>query len=92
MKQRFILYRRGEPFYCEDTTTGKQQRLRSKDANDLSPDPAGQESGQRRQISNQGKPKDEDALHWDDGARNLKNGYAEAIGGKEDVNAGGGGQ
>ncbi len=31
MKQRFILYRRGEMFYCEDTVTRKQQSLRTKD-------------------------------------------------------------
>jgi hypothetical protein len=31
MKQRFILYRRGEMFYCEDTTAGKQGSLRTKD-------------------------------------------------------------
>jgi|SRR5882724_1212369 len=34
MKQRFILYRRGETFYCEDTVTRKQQSLRTKDANE----------------------------------------------------------
>lgn len=31
MKQRFTLFRRGEVFYCEDTTTGKQSSLRTKD-------------------------------------------------------------
>lgn len=31
MKQQFILYQRGEVFYCEDTTTGKQASLRTKD-------------------------------------------------------------
>lgn len=31
MKTRFILFRRGETFYCEDTTTGKQTSLRTKD-------------------------------------------------------------
>ncbi len=31
MKSRFILFRRGETFYCEDTTTGKQTSLRTKD-------------------------------------------------------------
>ena len=31
MKQQFIQYRRGEVFYCEDTTTGKQASLRTKD-------------------------------------------------------------
>jgi hypothetical protein len=31
MKQRFFLYRRGEIFYCEDSTTGKQSTLRTKD-------------------------------------------------------------
>ncbi len=31
MKQRFFLYRRGEMFYCEDTITGKQSTLRTKD-------------------------------------------------------------
>ena len=34
MKQRFILYRRGETFYSEDTATGKQQSLRTKDENE----------------------------------------------------------
>ncbi|MEO6182911.1 MAG: hypothetical protein ABIP71_07410 [Verrucomicrobiota bacterium] len=31
MKSRFILYRRGEIFYCEDYNTGKQQSLRTRD-------------------------------------------------------------
>ena len=31
MKQRFILFRRGSTFYCEDTTTKKQTSLRTKD-------------------------------------------------------------
>ncbi len=31
MKQPFILFRRGEVFYCEDTTTRKQTSLRTKD-------------------------------------------------------------
>ena len=31
MKQRFILFRRGEVFYCEDTTTREQTTLRTKD-------------------------------------------------------------
>jgi hypothetical protein len=31
MKQRFILFRRNGVFYCEDTTTGKQTSLRTKD-------------------------------------------------------------
>lgn len=31
MKSRFILYRRGEIFYCEDSHTGKQQSLRTRD-------------------------------------------------------------
>jgi hypothetical protein len=31
MKTRFILFRRGEVFYAEDTTTGKQNSLRTKD-------------------------------------------------------------
>jgi len=31
MKQRFILFRRGEVYYCEDTTTRKQISLRTKD-------------------------------------------------------------
>lgn len=30
MKSRFILFRRGDVFYCEDTTTGKQTSLRTK--------------------------------------------------------------
>jgi hypothetical protein len=34
MKQRFILYRRDKTFYCEDTTTGRQQSLRTKDENE----------------------------------------------------------
>jgi len=34
MKQRFILYRRGKTFYCEDTNTGRQQSLRTKDENE----------------------------------------------------------
>jgi integrase len=31
MKQRFILYRRGRKFYCEDTVTRKQESLRTND-------------------------------------------------------------
>jgi hypothetical protein len=31
MNQRFILFRRGGVFYCEDTTTRKQLSLRTKD-------------------------------------------------------------
>jgi integrase len=31
MNQRFILFRRAGVFYCEDTTTGKQTSLRTKD-------------------------------------------------------------
>jgi hypothetical protein len=31
MKQRFILFKRGGVFYCEDTSTGKQESLRTKD-------------------------------------------------------------
>ena len=31
MKQRFILFRRSGVFYYEDTTTGKQLSLRTKD-------------------------------------------------------------
>jgi hypothetical protein len=32
MKQRFILYRRNNGrFYCEDTVTGKQESLKTKD-------------------------------------------------------------
>jgi len=31
MKNRFVLFRRGGVFYCEDTTTGKQSSLRTKD-------------------------------------------------------------
>jgi integrase len=31
MKQRFILFRRADVFYCEDTTTRKQSSLRTKD-------------------------------------------------------------
>jgi hypothetical protein len=31
MKQRLILYRRNGTFYCEDTTTRKQQSLKTKD-------------------------------------------------------------
>jgi hypothetical protein len=31
MKQRFILFRRGDVFYCEDTTTHKQNSLRTED-------------------------------------------------------------
>ena len=31
MKQRFILYRRGRRFYCEDTVTRKQESLRTND-------------------------------------------------------------
>lgn len=30
MKQRFILFRRSEMYYCEDTTTKKQVRLKTK--------------------------------------------------------------
>jgi hypothetical protein len=32
MKSSFILFRRGSMFYCENTATGKQQSLRTKDA------------------------------------------------------------
>jgi len=32
MKQRFILFRRGGVYYCEDTTTHKQSSLRTRDA------------------------------------------------------------
>jgi hypothetical protein len=32
MKSSFILFRRGGMFYCENTATGKQQSLRTKDA------------------------------------------------------------
>jgi len=31
MKSRFTLFRRGPAFYCQDTTTGKQASLRTKD-------------------------------------------------------------
>ena len=31
MKSRFILFRRGTVFYCEDTNTRKQISLRTKD-------------------------------------------------------------
>ena len=31
MKPQFILYRRNGTYYCEDTKTGKQQALRTKD-------------------------------------------------------------
>jgi hypothetical protein len=31
MKSRFILFRRAGVFYCEDTCTKKQSRLRTKD-------------------------------------------------------------
>jgi integrase len=31
MKQRFSLFRRGKVFYCQDTTTGQQTSLRTKD-------------------------------------------------------------
>ena len=31
MNQRFIMFRRAGVFYCEDTTTGKQLSLRTKD-------------------------------------------------------------
>jgi hypothetical protein len=31
MKSRFILYRRGEVYYCEDTVTRKQSSLRTRD-------------------------------------------------------------
>ena len=31
MKSRFILFQRGAVFYCEDTTTGKQTSLRTRD-------------------------------------------------------------
>ena len=31
MKSQFILYRRNGTYYCEDTKTGKQQSLRTKD-------------------------------------------------------------
>lgn len=30
MKSKYILFRRGEMFYCEDTATGKQTSLRTK--------------------------------------------------------------
>lgn len=33
MKQRFYLYRRGETFYLQDSRTGKQQSLETKDRN-----------------------------------------------------------
>jgi hypothetical protein len=31
MKSRFTLFRRGQSFYCQDTTTGQQTSLRTKD-------------------------------------------------------------
>ncbi len=31
MKQRFLIHRRGQTYYCEDTDTGKQASLRTKD-------------------------------------------------------------
>src|SRR5665213_4635686 len=31
MKQRFTLFRRAKVFYCQDTTTGQQISLRTKD-------------------------------------------------------------
>ena len=31
MRQRFILFKRGEVFYGEDTTTGKQYSLHTRD-------------------------------------------------------------
>ena len=31
MKSQFLLYRRNGVFYCEDTQTGKQQSLRTRD-------------------------------------------------------------
>jgi hypothetical protein len=31
MKSRYALFRRGEVFYCQDTTTGQQTSLRTKD-------------------------------------------------------------
>ena len=34
MNQRFILFRRAGVFYCEDTTTGKQSSLRTKNQNE----------------------------------------------------------
>jgi integrase len=34
MKTRFILFRRGDVFYCEDTTTKKQISLRTRDASE----------------------------------------------------------
>ena len=34
MKQRFILFRRADVFYCEDTTTRKQTSLHTKDRDD----------------------------------------------------------
>jgi integrase len=34
VKQRFIVFRRGEVYYCEDTTTRKQTSLRTKDKAD----------------------------------------------------------
>jgi hypothetical protein len=30
MKQRFLLYRRGQVFYCQDTATGKQESLKTR--------------------------------------------------------------
>jgi len=37
MKQRYILFRRAGVFYCEDTTTGKQLSLRTKDEAEPTP-------------------------------------------------------
>ena len=31
MKSRFTLFRRGQVFYCQDSTTGQQTSLRTKD-------------------------------------------------------------
>ena len=31
MKRRYLLYLRGSTWYCEDTLTGKQETLRTKD-------------------------------------------------------------
>src|SRR5436309_1476905 len=31
MKRRFLLFFRGQTYYCEDTDTGKQESLRTKD-------------------------------------------------------------
>ena len=34
MKQRFYLYRRGDRYYLQDSRTGKQQSLETKDRNE----------------------------------------------------------